>query len=787
MTERPADRGSQRPGSRGARSRPGRAVAPVGRGTTPGGPHENATGFAPISAGLSWALLIGSAVTIGVVVFLLPTERLSRGYDWFQVWRFHKEFLRTTLWQQGVVPLWCRWSFAGRPFLADMQTQIFYPGSLLYVLLPPSLALPADVLAHEALAAAGMFLFCRARAATRWAALLAAIAWAGCGFAIAHTTAGHIQYYAAAAWVPFVFLAIERWLETRAPAWVAAGAASIALQFFAGAPMVSWMTLSFGALYAAGRLLECWRAGEGAKGKQLAVVAAGLAGLFALGLIGAAAEMMPAWEFAAQSVRAGRGFDYAASDALPAKELLHLLVPATLGQELAWEFYGYFGLLPLALAIVALVSGGWRRGGAVLGLLAALALVLMLGAATPFFGLLCVVMPGVTLFRTHAREVCLFSFCLITLGAEGLSRIEGPAGLDRARLAGRVAGGALLATAAIGALAVLSLPTGRNPGIAGGLWAAAVAGGGVVLWRSARPFRWSGPVLAALLVVELLSAESSVRDRLTIRTAAPVGQADLERVLRDEPSDARFWFPRSRLLSNEGYALRKSAVEGYENLLLARYQAYIHAMTGAPLKPGVITILTQSNFTAAPSPFPFKALDVKYAVIPGKDGSYPVSVNPDPPGPAFLPGRAEVLSEALILDRMREPGWDPRRVALVEGAPEGWTGGDEGPAGTVTVVHENPNRIRAQVDAARPAILILSEIDYPGWTVSVDGKAARGLRGDYLLRGVALAAGRHEVLFTFAPASLRHGLLASAVAGAACLALVALPRARRAARAGRVG
>ena len=760
-----------------------------------GGPRERreavaaGRGFAPVSLPAAWAAVLLGGILVAAAVFLFPHERLSTAYDWFQNWSYHKEFLRRTLREDGVVPLWCRWSFSGKPFQADVETQLLYPGNWLHVLLPPAVALPLDVLVHFALAGAGMFLFCRARGAGVPAALFGGILWPATGFNIAHTTVGHIHYYAAVAWLPFVFLSVERWVASRAPRWIAAGAAAIALQVFAGAFAVSWMTLAFGALYGAGRIGT--RLADPAARRTAGIAAGGLLALLGLGLALAAAQLLPTRELASLSLREGRGFAYAATDALPVRELLHLLVPQTLGPTLAWEYYGYFGLTALALAAVS-VASGLRRGWWLLPALGVLALVLMVGDATPLFRLLYAVMPGVSMFRTHAREVCVLSFVVIALAVDGLERIGGgEAGESgraaRAGRAGMEAGWALVGFAVVGALVAKGTPSpaAASPA-AGWIWAAAVAAGGWVLSRTNRPgglARRLPLVLAACAIVELLAAERSVRERITIRTGAPPAQAGLETLLRSDAGDYRFWFPRSQFMSDHGYAVEKSAVEGYENMLLRRYQTYIHAMTGAPVKPDVINILTQGNFSAAPTPFPFKALNVKQAVLPQRDGSYPLFENPDPPGPAFLPGAAQILGEEAILARMREPDWDPRRVALLETVPEGWSGGDDGPAGTVTLVHENPNRLVATIQAERAAILVLSEIDYPGWEVAVEGRPARLLRADYLLRAVAVPAGRHEAVFTFRPAALRNGLLASAAAAAVCAGLLCVSLVRRSAPA----
>jgi len=399
----------------------------------------------PAAPRLALLILAAALVVVGLV-FLVPGERLSQGYDWFQIWAYHKEFIRSSILQDGTVPLWCRWSFSGKPFLADVESQLLYPGTLLHVLLPSRLALPLDVLVHFALAGLGMHLFCRSRGMHPWAGLFAGVAFLACGFNIAHTTVGHIHYYAAVAWMPFVFLAVEKWLEGGRAVWIALGALSVGVQFLAGALQVSWMTIVFGGLYGGGRVLEkAWasRAPDGAarggsspgagwtRARPLRAVALGLAGvgaIFALGLAVAGAQLLPTRELASLSLREGRGYEFATLDSMPPGVASHLLAPGRLGGAVEWEFYGYFGIAAIGLAAAALGARLFRRGGAVFALLALLAALMMLGDATPFFRVLYALVPGLSLFRAHAREVLVVSFSVICMAASGVDAALGGMG-----------------------------------------------------------------------------------------------------------------------------------------------------------------------------------------------------------------------------------------------------------------------------------------------------------------------------------------------------------------------
>jgi hypothetical protein len=72
------------------------------------------------------------------------------------------------------------------------------------------------------------------------------------------------------------------------------------------------------------------------------------------------------------------------------------------------------------------------------------------------------------------------------------------------------------------------------------------------------------------------------------------------------------------------------------------------------------------------------------------------------------------------------------------------------------ILEYSSNRIL--ISAEGPGSLVLSEIDYPGWKVSVDGEAAEIHSYQGLLRMVELTPGVHVVEFRFKPLSLWMGI-----------------------------
>jgi uncharacterized membrane protein YfhO len=73
------------------------------------------------------------------------------------------------------------------------------------------------------------------------------------------------------------------------------------------------------------------------------------------------------------------------------------------------------------------------------------------------------------------------------------------------------------------------------------------------------------------------------------------------------------------------------------------------------------------------------------------------------------------------------------------------------------------NDFDLNVTANEPAVLVISQIGYPGWKATVDDKAASITRANYALPSIFVPAGTHRVHFSFAPLSFRVGLLLSAI------------------------
>ncbi|MGH9770076.1 MAG: YfhO family protein, partial [Blastocatellia bacterium] len=152
---------------------------------------------------------------------------------------------------------------------------------------------------------------------------------------------------------------------------------------------------------------------------------------------------------------------------------------------------------------------------------------------------------------------------------------------------------------------------------------------------------------------------------------------------------------------------------------------------------------------------------------------------------AWLVAKAEAVGDEEALRRIRGESaqpFDPRRTALLEIEPgahptlSALPGGDVSANARAQVVSHEPNRLVIETHADHPSVLVVSEINHPGWKAVVDGVKTPIHQTDYLLRGVILPAGSHRVEMNYAPLTARIGAFISAGALALILALAGYAR-----------
>jgi hypothetical protein len=122
------------------------------------------------------------------------------------------------------------------------------------------------------------------------------------------------------------------------------------------------------------------------------------------------------------------------------------------------------------------------------------------------------------------------------------------------------------------------------------------------------------------------------------------------------------------------------------------------------------------------------------------------------------------------------PVYDPREVAWIEGAERRLvvpklSGAGRDPSEEVRVIRDDPGRVELVAQLRTPGLVVLADTYYPGWRLSVDGRATEILRTNGAMRGALVGAGEHRLVYRYDPDSLKVGA-GLTVAGFAALILL---------------
>ena len=710
---------------------------------------------------------------------------------------------------------WTDAMYSGYPIIADPQALSWYPVFQLMRALGFSWTL--FEVAGYVIASATAFLLIRRVTTSTIAGLFGGLVFGFSGIMLAHIN--HFNQVHAAAWLPLVVYGLllirgDRYLEG-----AAVGAFALGLMWSAGHPQL----VVYGA-YLCAALVAAWLwidRPSSAVARRRALwwgVAA------ALGVALAAVVILPAAELGALSRRAEPDWNLYIATSLPPSQLLTLVLPMSFGgfspasgvavpyagAASLVEMGGYAGLLPLALAFLATIARSpWRREARLWAVLSIAAVMLCVGPATPL-GRLFFFAPGYANFRAPVRHLFIVAFSLSVVSGIGLAEF-----MRNPRRHARIVASALAATVAAGLVGVGLLSATadsirqlvQHPQYlhwAIGLPLATCALAAVIVFAGASLV--SKNILAAagvgcLLVVVHLG------DMLVVHYMLPGYHLEYATVgpqlwqVRPEIAALRDELRRSggRALAADGShnpllrpnltrAWSVPAASGSGSLAIERYVTMLRMGGPGDISPDVMQAPDRS----------LDLLAIQYVLIPVEMAG----VDDLRQQPSRWQQRATLKPDYLLFQNSRslprawcvadivhtdDPlgairsgrlsdgrAFEPTEVALVDvGVLPDWS---------PTAAHTQSPRVDTrrvpgsdgeyEVDARDgDCLLVMSEVHYPWWRVSIDGQPAMPLRVNYTMVGVVVPRGRHIIRLWIEPRSTWIG---GAVSGAALLAWIVL-------------
>ena len=90
---------------------------------------------------------------------------------------------------------------------------------------------------------------------------------------------------------------------------------------------------------------------------------------------------------------------------------------------------------------------------------------------------------------------------------------------------------------------------------------------------------------------------------------------------------------------------------------------------------------------------------------------------------------------------------------------------------SVDVRYPNPQRAILDVTLNSPGLVILADVIYPGWQLTIDDQPAPIVPVNVSMRGALVSGGKHRLVYSFSPRSFQLGLVGSMIGLAVWLLL----------------
>ena len=721
-----------------------------------------------------WQML---ALLAGMALVFFRDILLGNAFLWedFLFYSYPVRNFAATSMAMGQIPLWNPYTFAGMPFLADIQTAVFYlPCTVLALAVTNgSLSfrwLEFVIVLHYAIAGTGMYFLALSFRLRRFPALFAGAAFMLSGFMIAHAI--HQQIITLVSWYPLVILLFRKALTEQRWLWVFAAALVLGHSIFAGYPQLSLYLYFFLLVYFLFELLNIHRGKELLSRPALLMVARAAA-VVLLSVAIAMVQLLPTMELADLSQRAQITYEKACEGSLAWSQMMTLILPKAFGSAGAnayvyygpgtywyyWETCIYLGALPLTLMLFSLPSIRKDRHIAFFWGVAIIVLLYSLGNNFFLHRLFYDFVPGFSKFRNPARTGIFLSLAAALLSAFSLHHLLYGERNEHERrqlkkiLAAVVASGLVVWIVIVSGSLTDMFPFMKNPrlfapvkadaNLSALVWCVSCA---VVftLISTRSPLRWAGWGLPLLFFIDML-VFGGEQNNSRINPSEYFHQSDplVQFIKKRETSElfrVNTRHPQGMLMDrNQGMISRIFMMEGYTPLALER----VYAPIGSSDKL-------------------FDILNVKYKTV-FNEQSHSLAIAEHPtafPRAFFVYGFKVAHGEHELTTLLQNPEFDHRRLAVLEKDP-GFTLPDpqQQPAWNTRITDYRNNRIVLEAETAENGLLVVSEIFFPGWRATVDGEETEVFRADYSLRGLFVPAGTHVVELNYAPSSFARGSL----------------------------
>jgi len=664
----------------------------------------------------------------------------------------------------------------------------------------------------------GMFILLRHLKLDPYIAFFGAIAFISSCHWLGLLEIGHNTKFRAIMWIPWVMWGIM-YLKKR-PGFLSLGllATFLITQLRENHPQITYYLYLLIGMYWIYRGIAALRKKSL---KRFGVFTLLLVLAFALTALAVMNPYLSTMEYSHHTQRGGaEGLDkaYAQGWSFHPKEIIGFVIPDFWGgiNQTYWGYmpftqvYNYFGIVVLALAILAL-WGRSRRFALFLWLSGAIFTLMSFGSATPALSdLFLNYLPYFNKFRVPSMTLTILQFNVVILAALGMRDIVENSGnlIWQKRylrifwicgaifilwivLAKSIFAGLPYTTIAeqiryeqAGALSRLEplIAERQDILVKSGILALMLltVSMGLAYLKSIHKLK---AVPFVLLITLITFIDLWIYTGKHLKDLHPVSKRqidfrmqDFDAFLLDKADNERIYpFNTGQIRSAGGWAYYHQSIDGYSAAKLKRYDDLLKLINGSQGRDGefvrYLKGVYQDDSRELPTPI-LDMLSTRYIIVPD---SLPYASMLQNLRPVFQNNRLAIYENLKALPRawfvqntvvsnsseetlqlLSNIGFDPATTAILESPIEGIATPDSAKVKQIKAeMHELAYRYSVKEDA----LLVLSEIYYPaGWKAFVNGVELPIIPVNHVLRGVVVPAGVHDLELIMEPDSYKTGI-----------------------------
>ncbi len=717
--------------------------------------------------------------------------------------------------KEGRIPFWNPYVYGGAPFLAGMQSALFYPLHVLYLILPLPLAIDGLIVLHLIIGGAGFYFWARYRKLPHFYALAGGCVWPLCGVVYPHLLAGHLPNLIFLAWVPSWFHALEKIFAIVSEKsiketllgeikLIVGLAAVLSMMVLGGHIQYLYYLMLGSAFYGILHLVPIVERKAYAQLRGiLMILGLGLVMGFAL----TAFQWVPMLFTLDETVRSKLSKEFASMFSFPLENIITFILPHFFGdiQRVSywgrcylWEMSLYMGIIPLIVFFVTL-KRHWQEQRALL-ILAILAFLLALGKLTPLYDLLYMILPGYSSFRGVSKFSFLAILPILMLSLHGLKGLSEMPEKER----GRVSKPLYIIAAILALIGLLSMAGDFLKKVLSGIFTLIKHSGESYLnlpaeqipsfidtatrqvaiqcisatiliaaaaWLlQARKILWKDRLLILLVLgmVDVVLFSRSFYAKMPLPQISEQAQA----LIKEVPEGARILNLQNM---NLGVLARYPDFWGNDPFVLRRYSEWVTYSLGRPIEEAS-QYLPLHGFRFDP----MHAQARLYGVARLDIEADWIAKSPHRPMPeAFLVQIIHIEKNIYQrLARLKSSLFDPSKEAIIEEMPSGFFYEEvtaNAPPPQVEIYERIPGHYSLKVDSNNPALLILGTNYSKGWKAKGLPDSAQYrytiIPANHAFLSIPINPGFHHITLDYIAPGWNLGLWISTFAGLLIISL----------------